>query len=768
MGLINLYTDLKSLKFGKDRIGGGSSNQPYIKTPIPEKIGEFGYLNQDFILRGGSRALTDSALDVVRLGKYFTDLRNPSGLLFVAKQNLLSRMAVRTQASGKILNEGIYTPLSTLAEAGGVTFGLHVNKQGLNPFGGIGGINTYSEEIKQSKTSIGWDVNDRLVVLYGFKIINDDPVYNLKGIKVTSDEVNVLSYQGGPGSILGIGNTNIKFADQRTGINNPELRNSNFFTENGTDYSVFLNKPNELVQTQINYRNALGLSVKYTNKDINYEKYDLKSDFSTGLNNVGQGFTYFIGQDDNKLISDILNKKLAKTYQANGFSDSSKIEKDIILPVGITSVDYGNLILSKQSIKSSRNGLGSNYFYALKPPATPLKTNFVTYTQNQIEGASPVTKPYGTVIDFRMNLKSTLLNNLVGNNKNLFPSPQIQYNGVKRLEERTNLGDPGNKTGKNLKSYTNGIKRGEIVGVSGGNASNNSYDKINVLSLYSDTTAKSENTNDLIKFRIGVIDNDQPDKKTYIHFRAFLNQISDGYTSDWSGTKYIGRGENFYTYGGFDRKVSLSWTVAAQSKAELIPMYKKLNYLASICAPDYSANGYMRGNLVTLTIGGYFFEQPGIITGFSYEMNDDNSTWEIGINDTGNADPTVKELPHTIKVSGFSFIPIHTFVPRKQLIEYTNGNGLVDNNKYGPERYIALNNGDNNNYGPVALHTVPEPIPSPNPNPAPTSQNTTDVLAATTYNVTPVSNGRGGTPTVVADKYDWGIDPNKKVTIPSN
>ena len=147
MALINLQTDLKSLKFGHDRIGGGSSNQPYITSPIPDKIGEYGFLNTDFILRGGSKAITNSLTDVARLGKYFTDVRNPSGLLFVAKQNLLSRTAVRTQASGKLLNEGVYTPLSTLIEAGGVAFGLHVNKQGLNPFGGIGGINTYSDLI---------------------------------------------------------------------------------------------------------------------------------------------------------------------------------------------------------------------------------------------------------------------------------------------------------------------------------------------------------------------------------------------------------------------------------------------------------------------------------------------------------------------------------------------------------------------------------------------------------------------------------------------
>jgi hypothetical protein len=61
-------------------------------------------------------------------------------------------------------------------------------------------------------------------------------------------------------------------------------------------------------------------------------------------------------------------------------------------------------------------------------------------------------------------------------------------------------------------------------------------------------------------------------------------------------------------------------------------------------------------------------------------MNDDNATWEIGINDEGGDDSSVKELPHLIKVSSFNFIPIHTFVPR-----------LVQNiNKGTEERYIAL------------------------------------------------------------------------------
>ena len=119
-------------------------------------------------------------------------------------------------------------------------------------------------------------------------------------------------------------------------------------------------------------------------------------------------------------------------------------------------------------------------------------------------------------------------------------------------------------------------------------------------------------------------------------------------------------------------------------------MYKKLSYLASICAPDYSKTGYMRGNIVKLTIGGYFFEQPGIITGFSYEMNEDNATWEIGIDDDGGYDSSVKELPHLIKVKGFNFIPIHTFTP--QLGKWENS------------PFIAL-----------TVKSKPQPIPTDSP-----------------------------------------------------
>jgi hypothetical protein len=166
MGLLIKLQDgdtiLKSLKFGNDRPGGGDSGQPYIKTPIDRP--DTPALNSDFLLRGGISAPLNAAEDVARLTKYFFDFKNPKGLLFTAKQNILSRVAPKTEASfgpayggfakdispktgiisqnqsNGFFNAGIYTPLSTIAEAGIVAFGGHINKQGLDPTGLISSL----------------------------------------------------------------------------------------------------------------------------------------------------------------------------------------------------------------------------------------------------------------------------------------------------------------------------------------------------------------------------------------------------------------------------------------------------------------------------------------------------------------------------------------------------------------------------------------------------------------------------------------------------
>ena len=258
------------------------------------------------------------------------------------------------------------------------------------------------------------------------------------------------------------------------------------------------------------------------------------------------------------------------------------------------------------------------------------------------------------------------LNN-ISNYQKLTPS-QKTTNESKGISQRVYMGNPGSEP---QYSYSSSVYFSDAV------------DKITALDLYSGTSITGSATNDLVKFRIQTIpfSGSQP---TFIHFRALIDSFADNYAAGWGDTQYVGRADSLHNYESFKRDISLSFTVVAQSKAELTPMYKKLNYLASILAPSYNKNGFMRGNMVKLTLGGYLYEQPGFITSLNYTIPD-TSTWEIGIDGKGGSDSSVKELPHMIKVSGFNFTPIHTFLPE-----------IVDNISDAPnQRYIALAKNNN-------------------------------------------------------------------------
>lgn len=579
MGLIDLKTDLKSLRYGKDRLGGGSSNQPYIKSKIPTNEGDLGAKGgPDFLLRGGLLTPGRILKDTSRLTQMFFDFRSPNGLLFTAKQNILSLTNVNSFAGEDLsikprgegifntissfiqnnvaLNQGAYIPTSTLLGAAGNPLGIHLNKQGLDPTKRTGpdkgkgdlfsilnlkdplGLPLYfdTNAYKERETNA---TNSRLV---GF-------LENKQKIKVLSTEL--YSYKGGPGATLGIGKTIISLPqpNERTGINNPQL---------------------------------LILNSKSNTNTLTPDQFPNSSEFNP------------------------------------------QIGPNVLNPKGYSRLDY--------------NG----------PEA--------------------------------------------GN-----------------IEKRVNLGNPGKK------------EKNDSVAL----------DKITYRQIYktNQNVVNLPEVNDLVKFRIGVIDNEEPTKKTNIHFRAFIDSMSDSYSADWQPQKFMGRGENFYRYNGFDRSISLSWTVVAQSKAELIPMYHKLNYLASVCAPDYSKLGYMRGNLIKLTIGGYLYEQVGIMTSITYDVPQE-SPWEIAI-PYGSAeggtplgvasDSNVKELPHMIKVTGFKFIPIHDFVPSVQKNTFRRNN-LGELTKFGDERYIALSNGLESTYNPIAFPLAPlpqvqpiQPLNSPTP-----------------------------------------------------
>ena len=295
---------------------------------------------------------------------------------------------------------------------------------------------------------------------------------------------------------------------------------------------------------------------------------------------------------------------------------------------------------------------------------------------------------------------------------------------TKNLEARVNFNNAGAR-GVDRSSYGNG--RPDIpLGV----------DKINSLYLYrSQNVTRDKRKNDLVKFRIATIDNNDPSYKTFTHFRAFINSFTDSMNSNWNKFKYLGRGEDFYSYQGFTNNISMGFTVAAQSKTEMSIMFQKLNYLKSTLAPDYSISGMMRGNIHNLTLGGYFYEVPGIIESLTYTIPND-TPWEIGIDDEAKFDRSVKELPHRIEVE-MTFSPIYNFLPRtvanidgkdsisQRFISLEDADGSTTNNLYAgetestsPPQYIGVpDRFQPDDHKPVDLNGVAiaeAPISDPN------------------------------------------------------
>jgi len=175
MPLIDLQTDLKSLKYGSDRQGGGDSGLPYIKVDINNIDGsnnrtQVGRLItklrftkfDDGLVRGGFvGAVNASVVDTIRIGKFLTDF--PKGPLFIVKQVGLQLSNPRLEAKklktdnpttggGLFRNVGNFVlntanklvnavgptrlynlGINTLAQVPVNAFGVHFNRHGLLP-----------------------------------------------------------------------------------------------------------------------------------------------------------------------------------------------------------------------------------------------------------------------------------------------------------------------------------------------------------------------------------------------------------------------------------------------------------------------------------------------------------------------------------------------------------------------------------------------------------------------------------------------------------
>lgn len=260
------------------------------------------------------------------------------------------------------------------------------------------------------------------------------------------------------------------------------------------------------------------------------------------------------------------------------------------------------------------------------------------------------------------------------------------------------------------------------------------------VAISSDNKDSDYSSDSLLNIIINVYNNDNNNDTPYttsISFKGYLTAMDDSYTADWDTYKYVGRGESFYKYKGFGRSVSLGFDVVALSRADVVPNYQKLNTLAGLLSPDYSDAGIMRGNFISLTIGDYFVNTPGIIKGVSFapvfeggwDINKDENGVNISsdsiVNNNANTPNSSNSLPlytgvlpKLIKVTGFNFIPVHNFIPR--INQAYIGRNYIHNNwaeeeKIGTKYYTS-------SPGNIILPSLTQPV---SPQPSTTTMSTT-------------------------------------------
>ncbi len=644
MPLLDLQTDLKSLKFGRDRFNGGNSNQPYIQKSIPEELFPAA---PDFLLHNGflERSLNDSS----RLVSFLTDTKSVQGALFVVKQELLSRQnpIVQGQPNRRSPSKGLYNPLNTLLQVGGSGTGLHVEKQGLLPISDDRSKYFTSVRNLGGPSSNNSDAN-RLVLLYKRKIQDLSPLTAEGNAAFKAYQINdtspttLLSYSGGAS---GLGSTDIKIYDKT--ISEQNLPNGVPLSTYQVGRGPFFGRGGlRIDENGLKFTGATSAYFTYTeiNGELIPDPSRKEIEKFTGINEEGGQLKPYGPLDDNSTLSTNTKDLDLKTYQT-GLRNTGTLNFTGSLGASIS-----------QSLNDNQTGI--NFTDNQRLPGNLIG---VTNVSESLAINSNIISPKNAgALNFTGSLGASIRQGLTDNQTgiNSVDNQRIPGNliGVTNVSE--SLTKPTGSRNSNLPDiFDNRIDKisGDSVTKFPSYRTYKSKDQVTTSPI---TNAPQDKiaSQQLIKFFIEALNNDAAGSSEYIYFRAYLDSLSDGFNSEWQSIKYTGRAENFYQYKGFDRSISLGFSIYAARPEELPSVYEKLNTLAGLCAPDYSNLGYMRGNLVRITIGDYIKSLPCAIKGFNIEGLIENGGW--GIEEGA-------QNPRYLKIGGMDLLPIHDFVPER-------------------------------------------------------------------------------------------------------
>ncbi len=204
-----------------------------------------------------------------------------------------------------------------------------------------------------------------------------------------------------------------------------------------------------------------------------------------------------------------------------------------------------------------------------------------------------------------------------------FTGEQGSIRGLPQIED-------GKIKSQNAKYQAGGISRIKYI-KDPANEAGKGRPSAKILEAYKDLPTVETTTGDKVtpSFDDPIVVSFAMGKDDHVQFRAFIKDLQQSASPEYKTYQYIGRIEKFISYVTVQREVSFKLSVLAFSKDELPIVWKRINYLTGMVYPYGINRGILRPNIIRMTIGRVFVNQPGYITSLSTSFNDITESWDI-------------------------------------------------------------------------------------------------------------------------------------------
>ena len=616
MALIDLKTNLKSLKYGDDRLGGGNSDQPYIQTDIntgklsisnsrgigllkPVETVANGIINtigslskfvgnaDDGFIRGGAvGAAQASTTDLLRIGKFFIDA--PRGPLFIAKQVGLQlsnpRLEVKKGVRGVLSN--ILSPQGTLATlTGGLLEPTRIYNLGINTLAQVP-VNAFGGHFNRHGL---------------LPIQDDDSKYLNVTIENNKGNLQDADFPSTPNNRLARLRKQFKLGDQKP--NDP---------------------PGLLGKIALSPIKIIGSLLK--GQPLNIFKGEDTIDFYIGgpKSVYGIGYTT-IRRYDNTESKDKINDAFDKSFRI----------------ASIAKIDFNTRPTGPYAI-----GGPSLSDVEVKIPALVENNNTIP----GLNGISPAAKNYSKLKSAVLAIQQI--------------DQQIPFSAVRAANYKPKDYGPFKEKTFTTKPNTGLDRTAEDFKYYGDRGTS----KDGSQAAYSNTDLFARKDADIMTVAFRVVDpfenlpdlNSAKEKARRHLFSAYMTGYKDSFSGNWNEINYAGRAESLYIYNKFKRNVTFNIKIPSFSRKHLFEKHRALGQLAATTAGSYKG-GFLGGVFIQLNVGNYLVGEYGILNSLDYSIPDE-ATWDI----------TPEGRLSTLIEASFNFTIVHKELPQYEPAAGTN------------------------------------------------------------------------------------------------